>query len=57
MLDYRGRRRRFQYVTTGSTIAYLDMGWEDIKVAAEYDGEQHRTDRYQYNWDLRVRPR
>ncbi len=38
---------------TGSAIAYLDMGWEDIKVAAEYDGEQHRTDRYQYNWDVR----
>jgi hypothetical protein len=38
---------------TGNAIAYLDMGWEDVKVAAEYDGDQHRTDRYQYHWDVR----
>jgi hypothetical protein len=37
----------------GSAIAYLDMGWEDVKVAVEYDGEQHRSDRRQYTWDLR----
>jgi Protein of unknown function (DUF559) len=36
-----------------STIAYLDMGWEDVKVAVEYDGEQHRSDRRQYTWDVR----
>lgn len=35
----------------------LDMGWEDFMVAAEYDGEQHQTDRYQYVKDLRVLPR
>lgn len=34
----------------------LDMGWEDYKVAAEYDGGQHQTDRYQYLKDLRVLP-
>jgi very-short-patch-repair endonuclease len=34
---------------------YLDMGWEDVKVAAEYDGEQHRRDRWQYTWDIRRR--
>lgn len=34
---------------------YLDMGWEDIKVAVEYDGEQHRKDRWQYTWDIRRR--
>lgn len=38
---------------SGSAIAYLDMGWEDIKVAIECDGDQHRTNRYQYNWDVR----
>lgn len=38
---------------TGRAIAYLDMGWPDIKVAIEYDGEQHRTDRRQYTWDVR----
>jgi very-short-patch-repair endonuclease len=37
----------------GSAIAYLDMGWEDVKVAVEYDGEQHRSDRRQYTWDIR----
>lgn len=31
---------------------YLDMGWEDVKVAAEYDGDQHRTDRVQFAWDI-----
>jgi len=29
------------------------MGWEDLKVAAEYDGDQHRTDRKQYVKDIR----
>jgi hypothetical protein len=33
--------------------AYLDMGWEDIKVAIEYDGDQHRSSRYQYVKDIR----
>jgi hypothetical protein len=37
----------------GEIFAYLDMGWEDAKVAAEYDGEQHRTDRRRYTWDIR----
>lgn len=37
----------------GSVFAYLDMGWEEIKVAVEYDGEQHRNDRRQYSWDVR----
>ncbi|MCX6482336.1 MAG: DUF559 domain-containing protein [Mycobacterium sp.] len=39
----------------GRAIAYLDMGWEELKVAVEYDGEQHRTDRRQYIWDVRRR--
>ncbi|GAB4905929.1 hypothetical protein MAHJHV29_01030 [Mycobacterium avium subsp. hominissuis] len=33
--------------------AYLDMGWEEIKVAAEYDGDQHRASRSQYVKDIR----
>lgn len=37
----------------GWAEAYLDMGWEDIKVAAEYDGDQHRTSRHQYVKDIR----
>jgi hypothetical protein len=35
------------------TIALLDMGWERFKVAVEYDGDQHRTQRRQYVRDLR----
>ncbi|RAU94421.1 hypothetical protein DQP56_17815 [Mycolicibacter senuensis] len=30
---------------------FLDMGWEDLMLAVEYDGEHHRTDRAQYVWD------
>jgi hypothetical protein len=37
----------------GYPFAYLDMGWDDIKVAVEYDGDQHRTDRDQYVKDIR----
>jgi hypothetical protein len=32
---------------------YLDTGWEDQMVAVEYDGEQHRLDRWQYKKDIR----
>lgn len=38
---------------SGRVLAYLDMGWEEVMVAVEYDGEQHRTDRRQYTWDVR----
>lgn len=31
---------------------YLDLGWEDIMVAVEYDGEQHRVDRDQFRRDV-----
>jgi very-short-patch-repair endonuclease len=41
------------YGEFGDIVAYLDMGWEDVKVAVEYDGEQHRGDRRQYTWDIR----
>ncbi|MDV3128898.1 hypothetical protein M1247_28605 [Mycobacterium sp. 21AC1] len=36
----------------GYPFAYLDLGWEDLKIAVEYDGDQHRTDRAQYAWDV-----
>ena len=35
------------------TVAFLDMGWEEFKVAAEYDGDQHRSDQRQYVKDIR----
>ena len=37
----------------GRLIARLDMGWEDIKVAAEYEGDHHRIDRRRFNNDIR----
>jgi len=36
-----------------SVVALLDMGWEEFKVAVEYDGDQHRSDRRQYVRDMR----
>ena len=34
-------------------VAFLDMGWEEFKVAVEYDGDHHRKDRRQYVKDIR----
>jgi hypothetical protein len=37
-------------------VGVLDMGWEKYKVAVEYDGDHHRTNRRQYakdQWRLR----
>jgi hypothetical protein len=31
---------------------FLDMGWEDVKVAVEYDGEHHRNDDKAYRKDI-----
>ena len=36
----------------GRVKYYLDMGWEAIKVAVEYDGDHHRTDRTQFAKDV-----
>lgn len=38
----------------GSYVRRLDMGWPDYQVAAEYDGDQHQTNRVQYIKDHRV---
>jgi very-short-patch-repair endonuclease len=37
----------------GNEFASLDMGWEHVKIAVEYDGDQHRTDRIRYAWDVK----
>lgn len=37
--------------TPAGLIAMLDMGWKEFMVAAEYDGDQHRTNRRRYAWD------
>ena len=34
-------------------LAVLDMGWPEIKVAVEYDGDHHQTNRTQYAKDQR----
>jgi very-short-patch-repair endonuclease len=31
---------------------FLDIGWDDMMLAVEYDGEQHWTDPAQYAWDV-----
>ena len=37
----------------GRSRYYLDMGWEEIMLAVEYDGDVHRLDRRQYVTDMR----
>lgn len=34
-------------------FAHLDMGWEGPMITVEYDGDQHRTDRVRYAWDVK----
>ncbi|OBJ71349.1 hypothetical protein [Mycobacterium colombiense] len=41
------------YGSYGELVAVLDMGWESIKLAVEYDGDHHRSDRRQFNKDIR----
>jgi hypothetical protein len=36
----------------GVVVASLDMGWEHLKIAAEYDGEHHRMTRRQLDNDI-----
>ncbi|BBZ19599.1 DUF559 domain-containing protein [Mycolicibacterium gadium] len=33
-------------------VAWLDMGWPELQVAVEYDGDHHRKDRRQYVKDI-----
>jgi hypothetical protein len=41
------------YNEYGVLVAELDMGWEEIKVAAEYEGDHHRTNPGQFTKDIR----
>ncbi|BBX76017.1 hypothetical protein H7H78_19785 [Mycobacterium shinjukuense] len=41
------------YDEYGQLVAVVDMGWEDIKVGVDYEGDQHRTDRRIFNKDIR----
>jgi hypothetical protein len=37
----------------GRFVGRVDMGWPELQIALEYDGDQHRSDRAQYVRDLR----
>ena len=41
------------YDEYGQLIAVVDMGWEHIKVAVDYDGDHHWMDRRRFNHDIR----
>ena len=36
----------------GRPFIRVDMGWREWKVAVEYDGIQHWSDRRQRSWDI-----
>lgn len=38
----------------GWVVARVDMGWEDLRVAVQYDGRHHQTDRATYVRDQKV---
>lgn len=40
-------------VVAADKTYYLDMGWQEYMVAVEYDGDQHRVDRWQYVHDIK----
>ena len=39
-------------VRCGPKTYYLDMGWPDLRIAIEYDGDHHRTDPAQFTRDI-----
>lgn len=41
------------YDTYGFLIGVLDMGWHDIRLAVEYEGDHHRWNQRQFNKDIR----
>ena len=45
-------QRRFRSRVRTGFRAHLDMGWQDIMVAVEYDGEHHRKDTPSYRRDI-----
>ncbi len=41
------------YDENGYLFARLDMGWEHLEIAVEYDGDHHRTDKAQFAREIR----
>jgi hypothetical protein len=40
------------YGEYGELVVFLDVGWAGVKIALEYEGDHHRTDRRQFNRDI-----
>jgi hypothetical protein len=40
------------YGPYGELVGIVDMGWEEIKLALEYEGDHHRTNRHVFNKDI-----
>lgn len=41
------------YDEFGALVAVFDLGWEDMKIAMDYEGDHHRIDRRRFNHDIR----
>ena len=40
-------------IALGDAVVHVDLAWQDVKVALEYEGDYHRTDRDQWHYDIR----
>jgi hypothetical protein len=50
---YRAPTTQIPVVDQRGLVGRVDMGWEDLLIALEYDGDHHRKDRKQYVKDQR----
>jgi very-short-patch-repair endonuclease len=39
-------------VSDGYQTAFIDMGWEELRIGVEYNGDHHRSDRHQFVKDI-----
>lgn len=54
LIDAGFPRPRTQIPVRGPTGRryYLDMGWAELRIAVEYDGDHHRSDRKRFAYDI-----
>ena len=45
------------YTQAGVFVAMADLGWRKYRLALNYEGDGHRTDRAQWGKDLKRSPR
>ncbi len=50
---YRAPTTQIPVVDERGLVGLVDMGWKDLRIALEYDGDHHRKDRKQYVKDQR----